>query len=550
MKKTTTTIIFLMIFLAAVGITCQTSASKPPRNAEIIQVSAGTSLQTWLDQAAIEFNAEKFKSEDNKPYYVEITYQEAGQAISQGSGAVFEPDLWIPDNFVWAELAAEIGNPAYIEDCQSVASSPLVIAMWQPIAESLGWPGRDLGWLDIGSLAADPTAWNYYSGGQFGSSLRLGHTHPGLSPSGTSTLLAVVHAAQSKQAAVAVVEIELPIVQASVSAFESAVSTFSQDTGSLSALMNQRGSSYLGAAVVYENLVFEYAGQNPAIIPIYPLEGTFIADFPACVKMDAPENRLQGSRAFRDYLLSEDGQQFASEAGLRTENGSVAEMPFAQPEQPTIVFESPSTDTIYAIQHLWDSARKAVNLVMVIDTSGSMEGNKLVQVKKAAVDFIENMADSDYISIVVYNQTEFSSSHPVITIIEHASLKTTRQSAIDAIRRLDAFGPTPLYDSIGISADIIDKTKSSQTSNALVLLTDGMDTASVMHRFNDQLYTLAMANSTAIYTIAFGNDADEEILSELAIMTNGNFYIGDQSNIGDIYQEMTVIFGGGVGIGR
>ena len=156
MKKNSTTLLIFLIFLSVVGITCQATASQPARNAEIIQVSAGTSLQTWLDQAAEEFNQQKIKSADNQPYYVEITYEEAGQAIAQSGEVVFEPDLWIPDNYVWAEMLAENGNPAYLDDCRSVATSPLVIAMWQPIAESLGWPGRNLGWLDIGSLAADP----------------------------------------------------------------------------------------------------------------------------------------------------------------------------------------------------------------------------------------------------------------------------------------------------------------------------------------------------------------------------------------------------------
>jgi hypothetical protein len=100
--------------------------------------------------------------------------------------------------------------------------------MWRPAAESLGWPGLPLGWLDVGSLAADPSAWNYYSGGEFGDSLRLGHTHPGLSGSGTSTLLSIVQAAQAKSDAVTVDEIQEPIVQASVSAFEAAVSWFSK----------------------------------------------------------------------------------------------------------------------------------------------------------------------------------------------------------------------------------------------------------------------------------------------------------------------------------
>ena len=225
-------------------------------------------------------------------------------------------------------------------------------------------------------------------------------------------------------------------------------------------------------------------------------------------------------------------------------------MPFSQPDQPKIIFENPSTEAIYAVQHLWDSARKAVNLVMVIDTSGSMQGDKIEQVKAAAVDFVENMADSDYISILAFNQTEFGDTQPVSTIIKHAKLETSRQRAIEVITTLIAFGPTPLYDSIGAGAGIISETNSSQTSNAMVVLTDGMDTASIHYRLDQGLSDTAMSHSTAIYTIAFGRDADEDILSDLAIRTNGNFYLGNQSNIGDIYREMTVIFGGGVGIGR
>src|SRR5690606_37406153 len=123
---------------------------------------------------------------------------------------------------------------------------------------ALGWPGRDLGWLDIGSLAADPGSWDYYSGGQFGDVLRLGHTHPGLSASGANTLLALVHAAELKNTAVEVADIEQPIVQASVGAFEGAVSWFSSSTGSLAETMRDRGVQFLGAAVVYESDVINY----------------------------------------------------------------------------------------------------------------------------------------------------------------------------------------------------------------------------------------------------------------------------------------------------
>jgi Ca-activated chloride channel family protein len=544
MRKNTRTILIFVVLLGLVSGSCVLT-SGPPRNAEIIEVTAGTSLQTWLDQAVEEFNGERIKSDENKAYYVEITYMDAGQAVVEYGNGKIGPALWIPDTDVWVELMGDQGGLDFGNDCESVAQSPLVIGMWQPIAEALGWPGRDLGWLDIGSLAADPSAWEYYSGGQYGPSLRIGHAHPGLSSSGTSTLLAVIHAAESKQTAVQTSEIEEPIVQASVSAFESAVAIFSRSTAELGTLMSERGVGYLGASVMYENIVFEYLNQDPAIVPIYPLEGTFVADFPACINTTASAAEEAGALAFRKFLLGDKGQELASEAGLRTENGSLPDMPYLQPDQPEVIFEAPSVDTVYAVQSLWDAAKKAINLVLIIDTSGSMSGSKIAQVQEAATEFIETMGEGDYLSLVVFDQEA-----GVVTLMNHAPISSSRQRAVSLVQSLTASGATPLYDSIGISAEIIASSTSSQTSNALVVLTDGVDTSSYHYNLDENLANLAMGNQTSIFTIAFGKDADEDMLSELAFLTNGNFYQGDQTNISQIYQEMSVIFGGSVGIGR
>jgi hypothetical protein len=77
-----------------------------------------------------------------------------------------------------------------------------------------------------------------------------------------------------------------------------------------------------------------------------------------------------------------------------------------------------------------------------------------------------------------------------------------------------------------------------------------MDTSSENFSFGQQLIDQATANDTTIYTIAFGDDADEQILQDLAWRANGNFYLGDQANISEIYGDMSVIFGGSAGIGR
>lgn len=539
-------LLYLLAGLLFAALACGLGGDGPPSNAVIVNVTANTSLGPWLDTAVTQFNEGDTETAAGDPVYVQLSLAESGQAITDIIGGTRIPDLWLPEDQVWANVLADQGNNSFQNDCRSVATSPLVIAMWRDVAESLGWPGLPLGWLDVGSLAADPSAWDYYSGGQFGDSLRLGHTHPGLSGSGASTLLAIVQAAQSKSEAVSTDDIQQPIVQASVSAFEAAVSWFSTDTNLLGQTMADRGVQYLGAAVMYESNVVNYG--NGQIVPIYPLEGTFVATHPACLNDSANADTKEAAGLFRDYLLSQDGQQLAVNNGLRPISNAVtigAPLDAAHGvdlDQPQIVFSSPSVDTIYSVQELWQSARKNVNLVMLIDVSGSMRGNKIDNVLVAAEQFVNQMGDDDYITIIAFSDT-------LNVIASHEQVGASRNSVINAIRGLQAVGDTALYDAIGEGANLIGSTSSSNTTNALVVLTDGQDTFS--YRFTQQeAIEVAGQNDTTVFTIAYGSDADENVLSQIAVGANGNFYLGDEASISEIYQEMSAAFGGSVGVGR
>ncbi|MEJ2750340.1 MAG: substrate-binding domain-containing protein [Anaerolineae bacterium] len=264
-------IFLLLAFLGLVTIACGLSGgdgdSGPPRNAVVVNVMANTSLTPWLETAVTQFNATETKNAAGDPVYVQLTNTEAGQAVSDLAGGGY--DMWIPDEQVWVNVLADQGDTDFQGDCVSVAQSPLVIGMWRDIAEAL----------------------------------RLGHTHPGLSGTGTSTLLALVQAAQSKTDAVSATDIDQPIVQASVGAFEGGVAWFSNSSDALGATMSSRDISYLSAAVMYEATVVHYG--NGRIVPIYPLEGTFMADFPACISQSG---NGEAARIFRDYLLGDEGQ--------------------------------------------------------------------------------------------------------------------------------------------------------------------------------------------------------------------------------------------------
>jgi hypothetical protein len=103
---------------------------------------------------------------------------------------------------------------------------------------------------------------------------------------------------------------------------------------------------------------------------------------------------------------------------------------------------------------------------------------------------------------------------------------------------------------VGTGALIIDDTKSPDTTNALIVLTDGQDTFSYRYVFDQALIELAAGNDTTVFAIAYGDDADRDVLSQLAYGANGNFFLGDEASIAAIYEELSAAFGGSVGIGR
>jgi len=549
MRYRITKLTALLVIVATLATACEDEVNIP-RNAAVVAVTANTSLSAWLDGSVDAFNRASVKTQSGKPAYAVITYEEAGETVRNIADGAELPTLWIPDDEVWTSVLAQRGQAVFQGNCQSTATSPLVIAMWRPIAEALGFPGRSLGWLDVGSVAADPSAWEYYSGGNFGPALNIGHTHPGLSASGASTMLAIVQAARSKTEAVSLADVQEPIVQASVAAFEGTVALFSQSPEKLGKTLQERGINYLAAAVVYESTVVNYGGGGEnGIVAVYPFEGTFMATHPACVSSAASTEQQEAARLLRDFLVGVDAQKAALAEGLRPVNPDVALGAPLDAEhgvdtsKPTARFNPPSADTIFAVAELWQTSRKPVNLVMLLDTSGSMRGSKIDTLRGAAVQFVEQMGDDDYLTLIPF------ASRPQ-ALFEHQKVRDVREQAIEEIRSLNANGNTSLYDSIGVAAEILARTSGSQETNAMVVLSDGQDTSSTRYGFSDDLVTVASDNDTTVFTIGYGEDADENVLKRLSSRGRGSYFSGTVANIAAIYEEMSAAFGGSAGIGR
>src|SRR5262249_40594777 len=148
------------------------------------------------------FNDDGHKLDNGKSIYV--------KAVPLGSGEVMEgllagrrkAHLISPASAAFIKMAnadsqARTGKDL-VGPTKNLVRSPVVIALWKPMAEALGWPKKPLGWSEILDLAKNEHAWKDRGYEQW-DPFKFGHTHPELSNSGLISVFAEVYAAAGKK---------------------------------------------------------------------------------------------------------------------------------------------------------------------------------------------------------------------------------------------------------------------------------------------------------------------------------------------------------------
>ena len=536
------TIGLILLLLTACG-SAQAGPTATPANTLAITVAYARSLQPWLEPAIQNFNASGAKIADGS--VISVT----GQAID--SGAMIENmvqgnspyDLVIPADKVWLDLLAnrraDRKQPALtIGTCTDVARSPVVMAVWRPMADALGWPERQFTWNDISQLALSPSAWQGYDHPEWGT-LTFGHAHPVLSDGGLAAILGEAYAA----APLTTSDVQSDSAKSYVRVVERSVARYGSDSSSLIQTMAQKGQRYLNIAIGYEVDVISNHQGDDGLVAIYPTE-TFVADFTAC-----PVSNTAADTAFIQFLTSDETQKAALAAGLRPVGNGIslgAPIDAAHGADVKAAFKElpmPDADVIQVVQDTWGQLKRPLNVTLVIDVSGSMkDNNKIEGARDGAQAFVKRLSDSDTLNL-------YSFSDSFNLLMSQAKLGDKRSQILDAISGLQADGGTALYDTIDTARKSI-KT-SSDRINAIVVLTDGQDTQSSTSTLDSLIQDINSAKGNVIlYTIGYGGDADGKVLSQIADAGNGAYFSGDPGNINQVYLEIATQVGGSRGLGR
>jgi Ca-activated chloride channel family protein len=515
-----------------------------------IVLTYGSEKQQWIEEVTKAFNKGKFKTSEGKRIKVKAIPMGSGEAMEELLVGKRQAHLTSPASSAFIKLynarsEQQTGKPL-VGETHNLVLSPVVIAMWKPMAEALGWGKQPLGWAEILKMAQNPKGWAAHGYPQWGQ-FKFGHTHPHYSNSGLIALLAEAYAGAGKTRKLKRKDINKAKTRDYVEAIEKAVVHYGRSTGFFGRKMFANGPAFLSAVVLYENMVIEsYQQRLPfPVVAVYPKEGTFWSDHPVgIVERDwVTDEHREAAQIYLNYLLEKPQQEKAMTYGFRPADLDIPlKAPFdaahgVDPEQPQTLLKIPSAKVIEAVLELWQERKKHANVVLVMDISGSMnEQNKMAHARHGALKMLSMMGEADNFSLLVFN-------HKTLWLARNLALKTQRGQAEQKIKTLMATGGTALYDAIYEAQQYLKQNPQPEKITAMVVLSDGADGSSrlKLHQLLKQIQ-LSETSNIRIFPIGYGKGAQWKVLKSIADATQSKAYKGQLKDIEGIFREISTFF--------
>lgn len=179
--------------------------------------------------------------------------------------------------------------------------------------------------------------------------------------------------------------------------------------------------------------------------------------------------------------------------------------------------------------------RLPLNLAIVVDTSGSMQGDPIAYLREGLFRMLDDLQPEDRITLVSFStEARIEAEHvagddPLLSL---------------AIGDLAAHGQTNIYDGLRVGYDAVERYAEPGLQNRLILLSDGEATAGITS--TSKLSNLSAEYSLAGYglsTIGVGEEFDPVLMRELSENGSGAFYfLEDPAAVQEVFEEEVKTF--------
>lgn len=179
-----------------------------------------------------------------------------------------------------------------------------------------------------------------------------------------------------------------------------------------------------------------------------------------------------------------------------------------------------------------DRERPPINVAIVIDRSGSMNGERIRAAKKAARVALDRLSSDDIVSLVSYN-------HDIQVLHRASRLKDARDDLDRAVERLTASGTTALYGGVEEGGEQVRKFLSDNKVNRVILLSDGLANVGPSRPADlARLGRKLASDGITVTTIGLGLDYNEDLMQRLAAASDGNHaFVEHPTDLAEIFDK-------------
>jgi Ca-activated chloride channel family protein len=474
------------------------------------------------------------------------------------------PHVWVPTTSIEVGLTSEssAAGDMFSEDNPSIAGSPTVIAMPQPMANALGWPDFDMSWNAVAKMTAADNAWaerGDEAWGPFKLSFVNGvDSQPSMD--GVAALTRAVGVLPADPPASEETSTAQSEARAQLLLLERKVQYLGDGTQEQLARLREADDNgdlllTVSALPLTEQQVWQYnrggpeGGDEPStpLVAWYPEDGGPDADYPYATLNASWSDQSTGlaAGALLDVLQSAEGQERLQQAGFRDASRQAA--PALGDDgtiQPDRVPPEPEPFEVAAMQPVlqaWRGLSQTGNILGVLDVSGSMAteipgtGKSRLELSIegaiAGVQVFDPQTISgtwEFSTDIGPNGEDYREVLPLVPLDGEVNGVPAKEAAVAALSRLRPREDTGLHDTIAAAYEhMLDNYKPDRI-NAVIVFTDGRnddDDGLNLEQLQTRLRELVdPKRRVLVLAVGYGSEANVEALNAITAITDGKIY--------------------------
>ncbi|MHA5049179.1 vWA domain-containing protein [Streptomyces sp. SD15] len=420
--------------------------------------------------------------------------------------------LWLSSND-YLRLRPEAAKKVVSET--PIMSSPVAIGVKPATVSALDWQPDDVTWSQVDQAVTD-------------GKLTYGMTDPADSNSGFSTLISVASGLSGAQSALTDADVDEATPR--LKQFFKGQKLTSGSSGWLAEAYERRGT--VDALLNYESVLKGTKG----LTVIRPSDGVVTADYPLTSLASSSKDTRETVRRLTEALRTPAVQRQITETTLR--RPVVASVAPAAGLDTSRRRELPFPGSRSVADGLLDSyenqLRRPSRTVYVLDTSGSMRGDRLDRLKKALTSLTGDFREREEVTLMPFGSE-------VKSVRTHLVRPADPQTGLDGIRAdtraLSASGDTAIFTSLEKAYEHLGADDDTFTS--IVLMTDGENTAGADPEHFDGFYRALpdAEREIPVFPILFG-DSDRGELQHIADLTGGRLFDAQKGSLDGAFEEI------------